>query len=214
MKPGLRSIHPLFAFSSALAFASPAAAASIALTNSDFEAPNHGGWNWGSPGLAGWTPAGGSWAVSPDSYSGGSQSVVWAWSYGWFALRQDSSYTIGAAGEQITAGIYAKAGDVGSGQATIRVDLLLNGTTAAFSQVGITTSNSPWAFYSVTYTTTASDIGKVVGMAFGSDGGYQTGGTSSYTFMDNASLSVVPEPTATMLGGLGLLAMLRRRRTV
>jgi MYXO-CTERM domain-containing protein len=30
--------------------------------------------------------------------------------------------------------------------------------------------------------------------------------------MDNASLTTIPEPSAALLGGLGLLALLRRRR--
>lgn len=207
-----RSNAALLISAATLVIASSAHAASISLTNGDFESPAYGDWNWGSPGLTGWSHNSGAYGVAPTSYGSGSQSVLWAWSYGWYGLSQNSTYTVGAAGEEITAGIYARADDVGTGQATIRLTINLDGGEVVANQVGITTSYSPWTLYTVSYTTTASDIGKVVGMGFGSDGGYNTGGASSYTYLDNASLSVVPEPGSAFLGGLGLLALLRRRR--
>lgn len=210
----------LLTAAAALAFAASAHAATIALNNGSLESPSYynpndqyPGWVGVSPGavsFSGWSMSG-PVGASPVAYEG-SQGLWSCWSVGWCGLSQHSSYTVGAADEEITAGIYAKAGDVGSGQATVRVDVLLNGSTANFTQVGITTSNGPWTLYTATYTTTASDIGKTVGISFGTDGGYNTGGTPSYTYMDNASLSVIPEPGAALLGGLGMLALLRRRR--
>jgi hypothetical protein len=39
-----------------------------------------------------------------------------------------------------------------------------------------------------------------------------SGTRTSFAIIDNVSLTVIPEPHATLLGGLGLLALLRRRR--
>ena len=51
---------------------------------------------------------------------------------------------------------------------------------------------------------------------FGSGNAYDLGGKSAYfqTDINNSSLNlvVIPEPRAALLGGLGLLALLRRRR--
>lgn len=185
-------------------------AATIALTNDTFESPDIAAWTWNSPSLAGWTKNYGTYGVAPTSNNGGDQSV---WNYvnkGWFQLSQNSSYTVGAAGEVITAFLDARITNLDSGSATINLKVLLNGTAAIQIQPSYT-SNFDWTQISVSYTTTAADIGKTVGIAFGSDGGFlSTGG--SYIYQDNASLTVVPEPSAALLGGIGAFALLRRRR--
>jgi hypothetical protein len=41
---------------------------------------------------------------------------------------------------------------------------------------------------------------------------FKAGATTTFTEFDNVRLSVIPEPSAALLGGLGLLALFRRRR--
>jgi uncharacterized protein (TIGR03382 family) len=38
-------------------------------------------------------------------------------------------------------------------------------------------------------------------------------GLDEYAAVDDVTLTVIPEPSAALLGGLGLLALLRRRRS-
>ena len=51
-------------------------------------------------------------------------------------------------------------------------------------------------------------------LTFGANDGYinmeATGNVNSY--YDNLSIQTIPEPSTALLGGLGLLALLRRRR--
>lgn len=48
--------------------------------------------------------------------------------------------------------------------------------------------------------------------AYFSLGGYSTTGAGTIWEVDNLNITTVPEPSAALLGGLGLLALLRRRR--
>jgi hypothetical protein len=48
--------------------------------------------------------------------------------------------------------------------------------------------------------------------AYFSLGGYSTTGAGTIWEVDNLNISTIPEPSAALLGGLGLLALLRRRR--
>lgn len=69
--------------------------------------------------------------------------------------------------------------------------------------------NTPYTVISTSQTFSASDIGN-----FGIGNAALVGGGRS-AYFDNGSLAVVviPEPTATLLGGLGALLILRRRRS-
>lgn len=209
MKSHQNSIHAILAATSALAFASPAHAATIALNNGSFEAPAMGGWAWGTA-PSSWTYNYGPLGLAPTGHTG-SQSV---WNYvnsGWFQISQNSSYTVGQAGEVLTAGVYVAISNLDSGQSTVNLKLLLDGATAVQTQPAYY-ANQTWTLLTTQYTTVAADIGKTVGMAFGGDGGWGASG-GSYTYFDDASLTTsIPEPGTALLGGLGMLSLLRRRR--
>ena len=68
--------------------------------------------------------------------------------------------------------------------------------------------NAPYTVISTTQTFSASDIGN-----FGI-GNAASVGDGRFAYFDNGSLAVVviPEPTSALLGGLGALMLLRRRR--
>jgi hypothetical protein len=71
---------------------------------------------------------------------------------------------------------------------------------------------------SFTYTVLASDLSRsgnvgVLLAAYGStDGTNGLGASANQAFFDNVRLTVIPEPSSALLGGLGLLYLLRRRR--
>lgn len=195
---------------SALAFAASAnAATTIPLVNGSFEAPAMGGWAWGTA-PSSWTYNYGPLGLSPAARTG-IQSV---WNYvnsGWFQISQNSAYTVAEAGEVLTAGVYIQITNLDSGQSTVNLKLLLDGATAVQTQPAYF-ANQTWTLLTTQYTTVAADIGKTVGMAFGGDGGFGASG-GSYTYFDDVSLTTsIPEPSAAVLGGLGMLALLRRRR--
>ena len=69
-----------------------------------------------------------------------------------------------------------------------------------------------WTQYQFTVNTGSNDISGGVTLQFAAVTGGDQGSTSTF-FIDNVSVSVVPEPTsAILLGGAGLGLMLRRRR--
>ncbi len=195
----------------ALALATSAHATTITLSNADLESPSIAPWTWYNPALTGWTSEYGTYGVAPVSYGGGSQCAWSCWNNGWFSLSQNSAYTVGAAGETITAGVYVRTSNLDSGQITVNLQLRLDGVQVAFTQPAYYSNVVDWTLLTTEYTTTASDIGKTVGIAFGSDGGWTaTGG--SYVYLDNPNLDVVPEPQTALLGAFGLLSLLSQRR--
>ena len=185
------------------------AASTLPLNNTSFEAPAMGGWAWGTA-PSNWTYEYGPLGLAPVGQTG-SQSV---WNYvnsGWFSIKQDSTYTVAAAGEVLTAGIYVSISNLDSGQSTVNLGLMLDNSVVSFVQPAYY-ANQAFTLLTTQYTTVAGDIGKTVGMRFGGDGGWQASG-GSYTYFDNASLTTsIPEPSAALIGGLGMLALLRRRR--
>lgn len=83
-------------------------------------------------------------------------------------------------------------------------------TYAFFNAAGSTLTLSPVNSGTLSYTVTAADtaiIGKQVSVGFDN-------GNTNYPEVDNVTFShdVIPEPSAALLGSLGALALLRRRR--
>lgn len=206
----MNSIHSILAAASALAFAASANATTISLTNGSLESSSAAPWTgigWGAVTFTGWS-ATGPVGVGPVAQDG-SQGLWSGWGAGWCGLSQNSSYTVASAGETLSAFVWAKTDANATFGSWFRVELQLNGGMVNATQTHFSVGTD-WTQITTSYVTTAADIGKTVGMSFGTDGG--VGGNPSYSYMDNAGLTTVPEPRAALLGGLGLLALLRRRR--
>jgi MYXO-CTERM domain-containing protein len=182
-------------------------AATIALNNGSLEA---GGSAWDLPNdFAGWSESGKT-GKAPVAHTG-SYGLWNCWGYGWNSLSQQSTYTVGSAGETLSAFVWAKTdGNLGAGTAWFNLTLTLDNGSVAVAQPNYS-GGQDWTELTASYVTTAADIGKTVGISIGTDGG-PGGGNPGYVYMDDASLSVIPEPSATLLGGLGVLGLLRRRR--
>ena len=160
----------------------------IPLINPSLEA---GGSGWEGPdnsvGFTGWTcagPAGGATVAHA-----GSRGLWNCWGYGWNSLSQQSTYTVGVAGETITASVWAKTSDILIGGAWFNLTLTLDNVGVAFAQPNYP-ANQDWTKLTTAYVTTAADIGKTVGISFGTDGG-TTNGQPNYVYMDDPGLSVV-----------------------
>ncbi len=100
---------------------------------------------------------------------------------------------------------------------------LLNNTVALLAQTnGTATSNSSWDNISFSYTVgdpVLDNNGAAAGTSttwldglLGYDIAIRFAGQGYGAVIDNVSVDVIPEPTAALLGSLGLLALLRRRR--
>ncbi len=74
-------------------------------------------------------------------------------------------------------------------------------TTGAFTAANVAPSTTTWETRSINFTANASTMSVFIA---------NTDVTNSGFMVDN--FSIVPEPSAALLGGLGLLGMLRRRR--
>ncbi|MCX6877035.1 MAG: hypothetical protein NTW21_24965 [Verrucomicrobia bacterium] len=184
-----------------------AQAATIALNNGSLEA---GGSAWNIPNnFDDWSESGQT-GKAPVAHTG-SYGLWNCWGYGWNSLSQQSTYTVASVGETISAFVWAKTdGNLGTETAWFNLTLTLDNVGVAFAQPNYS-GGQDWTELTASYVTTAADIGKTVGISFGTDGG-PTNNQPNYVYMDDASLSVIPEPSATVLGGLGVLALLRRRR--
>ncbi len=160
-------------------------------------------------------------AGSPQSNSLGAQLSTGAYA------ANNTSYTIGAAGEVFKVNMYlgqfgAAATYATDTTVTIRLftsatgvtDTTVSGDLTNLGSLALTPFSPTAAFFGMAggtlYTSTAADIGKTVYM------GISLADTDNNAFprIDVVSLSVVqvPEPAAALLGSLGMLALLRRRR--
>jgi hypothetical protein len=124
-----------------------------------------------------------------------------------------STYTIGA-GDVFDISMYAKGWgwQAAGGSLTITLfygsDPSLN-AIGSFSTGALTVGGSEaWTQYtSGSIAATGGSIGQTLGIKVVS-----TGATNSYANFDEIQVNVIPEPSAALLGGLGMLALLRRRR--
>jgi len=200
------------ALSAALAFV-PATHAAV-FTNGGFESP---GGNGSSP--IGWT----SDFNSFGTFSGAAHSGSWGLHPGAVAnsggLYQDFDTVPGT--------IYlvsAWAQNFGSAAGSSHLDILIG--TVGSATYNFPSANTPhstsvfasgvvnnsflvggaWAEYTFNFTATATTT------RIGIYNSYKTGDTVHSINVDDVSVTAVPEPSAALLGGLGLLALLRRRR--
>lgn len=121
-------------------------------------------------------------------------------------MTQDLSYTINI-GDQISLSFWlGNSADQGpTQQGGARAWFMLDGTNASSNLDSTNTAaDGEWAFKTVTWTATSGGNLGIRLTALGAAGGW----------IDDVSVSVtpIPEPSAALLGGLGALALLRRRR--
>jgi PEP-CTERM motif len=124
-----------------------------------------------------------------------------------------STYTIGA-GDVFDISMYAKSWNFAAAGAQLTVTLFYGSdpnlnligsfSTGALSQSG----SEAWTQYtSGSISATAGSIGQTLGLKVVSDGP-----AGSFGNFDEIQVNVIPEPSTALLGGLGMLALLRRRR--
>jgi autotransporter-associated beta strand protein len=205
----------VFAVLVGAAMATSVGATDIPLTNPSLESPSYynpgdqyPGWVgvWvGAVSFTGWSMSG-PVGASPVAHDG-TQGLWSAWGAGWCGLSQNSTYTVQAAGETLTAGVWAKTdGNVGPNGVWFNLQLWLNGSQVAFAQPNFP-AGTGWTNITTSYVTTAADIGKTVGISFGTDAGQYNyvPGYASYCYMDDASLttSASLETLLTWGGGTG-----------
>jgi autotransporter-associated beta strand protein len=170
-----------------------AKATSIPLNNASLES---GGSAWAMPNdFEDWTESGPT-GKAPVSRTG-SYGLWNCWGYGWNSLSQQSSYTVASAGETITASVWVRTdGNLGGGTAWFNLTLKLNNVGVAVVQPNYQGGQN-WTELTASYVTTAADIGKAVGISFGTDGGPGSG-NPGYVYMDDPSLSTVTPQTNTI----------------
>ena len=194
-------------------------AVSLVLTNGNFEATTAnafpGGFDIGGNDVPGWQN------LTAITDSGVENSSAW-WGtysgYSAFLAKGDGAYLMTThtiqTGDEFTLGLFAKTwigGTTSQFVATFFYDNPAN-VIGTYS-TGVTDT---WTAYSnpTTIAATLASVGGTLGIsilntqtAVGGEPGY----FRAVNF-DNVTIDVVPEPSATLLGGLGMLALLRRRR--
>jgi hypothetical protein len=197
--------------------ASTAQAASL-ITNGDFELITGG--DGGD--ATGWTKVGAYGIYDGVSNLNGPGTVFGSWAYvpGNGEDTSDGVYqtltTILVAGMSYTLSFQANPW-VSGGSSNIRVGNYNSGSydsDASYSSLSLSVIDTPtthtaWTLRSYTFTALGGEDTVYFGSALNS--GLTPGSGSGYD-IDNVSLVAVPEPSAALLGGLGLLALLRRRR--
>lgn len=107
-------------------------------------------------------------------------------------------------GNSYTVNFDARQRSGGGGTFDVVVD-----TTVPTGGFDITPTSTTWAQQSITFTATAANHTLSIANYDYATGAVTTSGNG--LFVDN--FSVVPEPSAALLGGLGMLCLLRRRRS-
>ncbi len=190
----------------ALITVSGSQAALVSLTNADFEA-GVGNFPDGfdaDPDIPGWmdltiTDAGveaaGAWWGTFDGHS-----AFLAVGNGAYLL---SGYTI-QDGDEFTVGAAAKTWDATSElTATVFYDDPAN--VIGTYTIGV---DNTWTLYSSTpIAATPASIGGTLGISI------ENSASSGFLNFDDVSIDVVPEPSVALLGGVGILGLLRRRRS-
>ena len=219
----MKQKHLLAAIAVALSLPTAANAALVtSFTNLDFDsgavtaAPNFKGFDAPSATeITGWNnlPSGalvdsgveatGAWWVPYDDKSG--------FMYVGDGAYNLSTYTIGT-GDVFDISMYAKGWTWQAAGGALTVTLFYGADPnlnmiGSFS-TGALAVGTTWTQYtSGSIAATPGSIGQTLGIKVVS-----SGATNSYANFDEIAVNVVPEPSAALLGGLGMLALLRRRR--
>jgi hypothetical protein len=122
-----------------------------------------------------------------------------------------STYTIGT-GDVFDISMYAKGWSFANPGAQLTITLFYGSDPnlnmiGSFS-TGALAQGTTWTQYtSGSIAATAGSIGQTLGLKVVS-----SGATDSFANFDEIQVNVIPEPSAALLGGLGMIALLRRRR--
>jgi hypothetical protein len=173
-------------------------------------AANNSGVQYGTPGEGLNFSQSGSYFAFQDSDDGNGTNL---------GAYQITSTTLNT-GDQITLTWYAESSYQSPVQTVHLLDASSTGSSYASATI-LTPTNSPsltltstYVQYTLTYTATASDVGKFLGVSFAT-----TGATNSFAQYDNfvlTDVASVPEPAtyALLLAGLGGLLLIKRARFV
>ena len=210
----------LAAIAATLSLPTVASAALItSFTNLDFDSGSAGGPFKGfdapaAPEIIGWTNTPGTLTdagVEGPTAWWGTYDTNSAFLYKDDGAYNLSTYTIGA-GDVFDVSMYAKGWNwqAAGGSLTITLFYGSDPTTNAIGSfsTGALAQGTTWTQYtSGSIAATAGSIGQTLGLKVVS-----TGATNSFGNFDEIQVNVIPEPSAALLGGLGMLALLRRRR--
>ena len=210
----LKHLARSLALSAALAFV-PATHAAVFI-NGGFE----------SPGVEGSNPIG--WTTDFNSYgshAGAARTGSWGLHVGGTSASGGRYQDF----DTVTGTVYlvsAWAKNFGSAAGSSHMDILVGTVGTATYNFPNTNANtphsttkfaagvinnsflvgSPWAEYTFSFTATATTT------RMGIYNSFKIGDSVHSIDVDDVSVTAVPEPSAALLGGLGLLALLRRRR--
>jgi PEP-CTERM motif len=154
----------------------------------------------------------GEYLTDPDGRAGG--LVI---SGGTITFNLNTSVnTLGYSIDNIS--VFSGWSNVGREGINVQVFYATVAAPASFVSLGSYTAGFGWAsdgiYKSVAYTDNASPFYLAEGVKsirFDFSGGQENGG-SGYKELDVTGIATVPEPSAALLGGLGMLGLLRRRR--
>lgn len=212
--------NPSLAAFAALAFVGPASAAIISGGNGSFETVTTGtaihpnAWRVDQVTITGWTYTartivdpvnGATWFMGGSDYGtasdGNYQLNLLSAGTSYFLSTPITGLTVGAS---YTVNFDARLRD-NSGAGNF--DVVVN-TTVPTGGFDITPTSTTWAQQSFTFTANAtSHTLSIANYDYATEAATATG---AGLMVDN--FSVIPEPSAALLGGLGMLVLLRRRR--
>ena len=199
--------------------ASSASAATISLVNGSFEAPATGKIQSGfdeATDIPGWTNNG----AGPYTDTGVENSAITGKDGDWSTfLRstdggayQVTTFTI-TPGDQFSLSWLAGSTS-GEGLNTLQQVTLFRTTDGGATRTVLATNTESFGTaanvfntFTLDYLATNADAGAQIGIEFDS-----LNSTDAWVGYDNFNLAVIPEPSALLLGGLGLVGLLRRRR--
>ncbi|OHB59841.1 MAG: hypothetical protein A2Y12_10650 [Planctomycetes bacterium GWF2_42_9] len=196
------------------------AAANAGITNGSFESPTYGSWGawqqasgWNYMDVSGW--GGGYYGGGPahPSYPAawqpqdGSQYIAIrsyaVWQTTDVQFEAGKTYTIGVWSVQENPRSY----NLGINIAGSTDPLVLANGGDAITGIAVEPSTSSMGYFELSYTATAADAGKWVQVVF-----YENPNINSGLWLDNATLTVIPEP-ATMISLLvGSIFLARRKK--
>jgi len=144
--------------------------------------------------------------ATPQEGTGQAQFSTGADSGPYSATLTDTAGHFFTGGQEVTMSFYLAGRADGDAAATINVSLV-GAQTISLGSFTATHGNTSWVLTtSNTATITTAGTYNVRFSTLHNDS------TDRTTYLDSVSYSVVPEPSAALLGGLGMLALLRRRR--